>query len=403
MATFKYQALTPEGTVVKGVIEGYDRLDAAAKIRQSYPIVEKLEEVSEIQGLLNMELDANRLNKKAFVLMCSQFAIILKSGIPIGRTIALIADKMSDKKLKKLLKSVSEDVEGGRSLTSSFEAHGGKFLPVTFIETIRAGEESGNLPRAFETIYQHYDKQEKISKKVKNALIYPTFVLVVAVVVVIVLMVKVVPVFNDIFASYGSDLPAITRSLIAVSGFFSKSWWLLLLLIAAVVLGLKLYSGTEKGLLQLGELKLKLPVLGNILSLTACSEFANNMCTLVGSGLPITRAVRVTSKVMSNPYLSAKVSSIVSRIEEGRSLGESLRESEAMPDIMVDMVSVGEETGELETTLDTVAGYYDAELDSTIQASLAKLEPSILVFVAGVAGYIVIAVYVAMFKMYAVM
>ena len=193
MAKYKYSALSRDGVKVSGIVEGFDQFDAVDKIKQDCDIILKITEIEEKKpGLLNMEIGGNKLNARAFSLMCAQFSIILKSGIPIGRAVHLIGDKITDKKLKGILKQVGEDVEAGRSISTSFKERGGKLMPPVFIETIHAGEESGNLARAFETMYQHYDKQVKMRAKVRNALIYPVFVLALAIVVVIVLMVKVV-------------------------------------------------------------------------------------------------------------------------------------------------------------------------------------------------------------------
>ncbi len=404
MAKFKYSAVSKNGANVSGVIDAYDELEAVSKIKETCSVITKIQEIGEkSEGLLNMELDANKMNQKAFTLMCSQFAIILKSGVPVGRTVQLIAQKTTDKKLKKLLESVAGDVEGGRSLSASFEAHGSKFLPVTFIETIRAGEESGNLDKAFETMYKHFDKQVKIKTKVKQALAYPIFVIIIAIIVVIVLMVKVVPTFTSIFDAYGSEIPGITRALIGISNFFQHAWWIILLVIVVLIVAYKIYENTESGRINCAKLKLKLPILGNIHLLTAASEFANTMTTLIGAGLPITRSLKITSKVISNYYIANKIGQMTGRIEEGKSLGDSLREAAVLPDILVDMTAVGEETGELEETLNTVAGYYDSELDAATQAALSKLEPAVLIFIALIAGFIVIAIYVAMFEMYDVM
>ena len=404
MATYKYTAISKDGVKVSGVVEGFNEFDAVDRIKQDGDIVLKLTEVEEKKpGLLNMEIGGNRLNTKAFSLMCSQFSIILKSGIPIGRTVRLIGDKMTDKKLKGILKKVAEDVEAGRSVAASFQERGGKILPAVFIETIRAGEESGNLARAFETMYQHYDKQIKMRAKVRNALIYPVFVLALSVVVVIVLMVKVVPTFMDIFESYDAELPLITQSLIWVSNFFKKYIFLIMVVLAAIGLIFKLYANTEKGRLNVAKLALKLPVLGNVTLLGAASEFAANLTTLIGAGLQLTKAVSITARVIDNYYISQCVGKMTSRLEEGHTLGECMREANCLPDILVDMTAVGEETGELEGTLHTVSGYYEAELDMAVQDVLKKLEPTLLVFMAGVAGYIVLAVYIAMFQMYSVM
>ena len=386
------------------MIEGFNELDAAERIKQTCDIVLKMTEVKEgKEGILNRDIGGNRLDMKAFTIMCSQFAIILRAGIPIARTVHLIAEKTTDKNLRRILKQVAEDVEAGRSISASFEERGGKLLPATFVETIRAGEESGSIDSAFATMHQHLDKQSKMRSRVRGALSYPIFVLVIAVVVVIVLMVKVVPTFTSIFDSYGAELPGITKALIGISNFFSHNWMVLLGIVIALVLFFKIYGNTEEGRLNLARIARKLPVLGNINELNSASQFANSMATMLSAGLPLTRSISITSKVIDNYYVSQEIGKLSSRLEEGHSLGPSLRETGCMPDILVDMVAVGEETGEMQSTLETVASYYDAELETAVNAAIAKLEPTLLVFMAVVAGFIVIAIYMAIFSMYSVM
>lgn len=385
-------------------MEGFDELDAVDRIKQTCSIVLKLKEVNpDKPGLLNMEIGGSKLNSKAFTVMCSQFSIILRAGIPIARAVHLIADKTTNKPLKRILKKTAEDVEAGRSLAAGFAEHGAKLLPTTFIETIRAGEESGNLDRSFESMYRHYDKQTKMRGKVRGALAYPTFVLIIAVAVVVVLMVKVVPTFTSIFESYGGELPGITRLLIAISNFFRKYTIWMAAVIALLYIVFKLYGNTEKGRLKLARIQLKLPIFGNISRLNAASQFANTMTTMLASGLPMTKAISITAGVLDNYYIGNEVGKLTGQLEEGRTLGASMRESGCMPDILVDMVAVGEETGEMEKTLDTIALYYDAELDMAISAALRKLEPTILIFLAVVAGFIVFAIYISIFQMYAIM
>ena len=400
MVTFKYQALSHSGEKISGVVEAYNELDAMERIKENASVVLKLTEVSEKTGFMNMEVGKPKLNSKAFTVMCSQFAIILRSGIPIARTVHLIADKTSDKNLKKMLTQVADDVESGRSISSSFQERGEKLLPSIFIETIRAGEESGSLDKSFETMYNHYDKQTKMRNKVKSVLAYPIFVLIVAVVVVIVLMAKVVPTFTAIFDSYGAQLPLITRILIAISNFFKKYWLVMIAIIVMIIIAYKIIANFEEGRLKLAKMQMKMPLLGNITVLNAASQFANSMATLLGAGLPMVRCVNITSKVIDNYLISKEIGKISGKLEEGRGLGDCIRESGMMPDILTDMTAVGEETGELEQTLHTVAGYYDAELEVAINSALGKLEPALLVGLGAVAGFIVIAIYVAMFEMY---
>jgi type IV pilus assembly protein PilC len=404
METYKYSAISKSGEKVSGIIEGFNEFDAAERIRETCDIVLKLTPVKDKDkddaSFLNMEIGGNKLDIKAFTLMCSQFAIILKSGVPIGRTVQLIAEKSTNRPLRKMLKKVAEDVEAGRSLSASFAERGEKLLPPTFIETIHAGEESGSLDRSFESMSRHYDKQSKTKAKVRGAMIYPVFVLIVAVAVVIVLMVKVVPTFTATFEELGAELPGMTKALIAISNFFRKSWMLLLGIVALIVLIIKLYGNREEGRINLAKLQLRLPFLGNIARLNAASQYANTMAMMLEAGLPISKAVSITAKVMDNYFVGQSVGKISGKLEEGETLGTSLREAECLPDILVDMNTVGEETGELEKTLNTIAGYYDSELEQATADALAKLEPAILCVLAVIAGFIVISMYMAMFTMY---
>ena len=406
MPTYKYSAVSRDGKKVSGVIEGFNQLDAVAKIKDSFSVVLQVSEVKDkgkAAQFLSLEIGGNKLNDKAFTLMCSQFSVILRAGIPITRTVELIADKMTDKPLKRILEQVAKDVESGRSLSVSFAERGKKLFPITFLETIHAGEEAGTLDTAFDSISKHYTKQSKMKGKVKGALIYPAFVLVVAIIVVIVLMVKVVPTFTAIFEEYDAELPLPTQLLIAMSDFFQKYWLVMLGVFAAVLLGIKLYGNTEDGRIKLAKAQLKLPVLGNIANLNGASQFANTMAMMLNAGLPMTKAVTITSRVMDNYFFSQEVGKCTAKLEEGQTLGRSLRDAACLPEILVDMTAVGEDSGELASTLGMTAEYYDSELEQATADALAKLEPSILVFLAGFAGFIVVAIYMAMFGMYSAM
>lgn len=401
MVAYKYTAISRGGQRINGVVEAFDQMDAVDRIKRECDIVLKIEEVKQ-GGILSKDINT-KLNSKAFTMMCSQFSIILSAGIPVGRTVHLIADKTTDKQLKKILVQVAEDVEGGRALAAAFEDRGGKLMPPTFIETLRAGEASGTMDRSFQSMYEHFDKQTKMRNKVRSALAYPIFVMTVAVIVVIVLMAKVVPVFMEMFEQYDTELPLITRMLIAISTFFQKYWLVILALMAAIGIFYKVYGNTEQGRMQFAKIQRELPVLGNVSILSSASEFANSMAALLGSGMPITRAVSITARTIDNYYVGQEVGKIAARLEEGRSLVDCMREAAILPDILTDMVGVGEETGEMEGTLKTVAVYYDSELETAVNAAVAKLEPTLLVGLAGVAGFIVIAVYMAMFQLYGAM
>ena len=216
-------------------------------------------------------------------------------------------------------------------------------------------------------------------------------------------MVKVVPTFTAIFESYGAELPLMTRILIAISDFFRNYILIILGVLAVLIIAFKLWTNTEKGRLKWAQIQMKLPVYGNITVLNAASQFANSMAALLSAGLTVTRCISITAKVITNYHISQEIGKLNSKIEEGHALGASLRESGCMPDILTDMTAVGEETGELGGTLSTISGYYDAELQVALDAAMNKLEPAILVGLAGIAGFIVIAIYMAMFEMYGAM
>ena len=400
MAQFKYSAVSKSGERVNGVIDAYNEVDAANRIRENCDVILKLSEVSEKKTGLNMDIGGNKLNVKAFTVMCSQFSIILRAGVPLARAVHLIADKTTDKNLRNMLQKVADDVEGGRSMSASFEEHGGKVLPQTFIETIRAGEASGSIDRSFETMKVHFEKQQKTKSKVKSAMAYPLFVLVVAIVVVAVVMVVVIPKLTPMFTESGGQIPALMNSLIVVSTFFQKNILTMIGIAIAIVVVYKIYSNTEAGRLNLAKIQLKLPILGNIAELTGASEFANSMAALMNAGLSIPKALSITARTMSNYYFATENGKLSGELEAGRALGRSMADQGVMPDILVDMVGVGEETGELAGTLETVALFYDTELEEATKAAISKLEPAMLIFIALFAGYIVIAIYTGMFSIY---
>lgn len=386
------------------MVDAYNEIDAMERIKRTCDFVEKITPLGgEKKSILNMQLGGNKLNAKAFSMMCSQFSIILNAGIPVARTCHLVAEKTGDKTLNRILNQVADDVEGGRSLSASFADRGGGLFPPTFVETVRAGEETGSVDKSFDTMHEHFDKINKLKKKLRSAMAYPLFVLVIAVIVVIVLMVKVVPTFTAMFEDLGGELPGITKLLIAISDFF-RDYTLLLIAIGVLLYFMfRVYKNTEKGKLKVAEITRELPLAGPISILSSASQFASTMGTMLSAGLPMVRSLSITARTLSNYYVSKQVGKIAVKVEEGRPVGASLKEAGVMPDILVDMVTVGENTGEMEATLKTIANYYDVELDGAIASCVAKVEPAIMVGLAGIAGFVVVAIYMSMFSMYSMM
>lgn len=403
MVTYKYKAVSKDGAPVSGIIEAYDEYAAVAKIKETCRLVTRITPVKEKSGILATEIGSGKVNLKALAVMCSQFAIILTAGMPAAKCVELIADQTSDKKLRKILIGVAKDVTAGNGLADSFENADKNAFPNTFFETVRSGEQSGTVDNVFKNLSAYYEKLYKNRQKVSSALSYPMFVLGVAIVVVIVIMVKVIPTMTSIFKDLGGELPLPTRLLISMSNFFKHNILFILLGAAAAAVVFLSWIRTDEGRLRWNGLKLKVPVFGNIGLLNAAGQFANTMSTLLASGLSVPRALEVTAKTMDNYMLAVETAKMVTGLEEGRRLGSCMRERNCYPRTLNEMCAIGEETGELEETLKTIGAYFDNEAEHATQKAISKLEPTILVLMAVVAGFIVISVYLPVFTMYDLM
>ncbi len=402
MITYRYKALTAKGVKVNGVVEAVDEYAAVAQIKGTCTIVLDIKPVKQKKSILSMEIGKPKVDQKALSVMCSQFSIILKSGVPIDTCMSLISKQVNDKLLKKVLEKSAEDVAKGHSIASSFEKNC-PYLPPTFIETIRAGEESGTLENSFETLYKYYDKSFKTKQKVKQAMSYPIFVLVIACIVLVVVMVKVIPTIATTFIELDGEMPAMTKALILISNFTRDYIWWIALAVLFLIISFKLYCSSEKGRVLWNRVKLKIPVLGNIALLSGAAQFANTMTALLTAGLSVSRSLEITGKVMDNYLMKQEINKMTGSIEEGKRLGDCMKKSKYFPDALTEMCSIGEETGELEMTLETIGTYYDNEAQYATTKAIQKLEPSILILMALFAGFIVIAIYLPMFTMYDLM
>lgn len=400
MPTFRYKALSPDGAKVSGVVNAYDRYQAVNQIKEDGSVVLSVEQVISLPHTGLDLLGGQRVGDKHLSLVCSQFAIILRTGLPVVRAVELIHQQTSDRRLKALLKDVAEDVAAGYGLAASFENKGKKLLPTTFIETVRAGEESGTLPESFEKLKIYYSRSAQVKSKAASAMMYPAFLLALAVVVIAIIMGFSMPTFASIFASMDMELPGLTKGIIAVSKFFSRWWWFLAMVLLALIIGLRLYAKSDQGSLKVSRLLLRVPALGQVNRMKAASQFANTLSTLLTAGIPLIRAVEIVGKVLDNRYVGHQLGAIVPFLEEGRSLGEQLRGGALFPEMLCEMTAMGEDTGSLESTLETIGAYYDMETETASNRALSMLQPAITLIMGIFIGIIVIGLYLPMFTMY---
>lgn len=398
MQAYKYRAQSAEGKKVSGVIEAYDEYEAVSKIKETCPVVEMIEPVkgeSKFRKALNEPL---KVNEKHLSLICRQFAILLRTGIPTANAVKIVASQTTDKYMKRILSLVAADTEAGYSLASSFESHDRK-LPLTFIETIRAGEESATLPKSFERLAEYFEKSYTLRAKVRKAMIYPIMLLILAVVVVIIVVKVAVPTIADNILTTGGEIPGITVALLSIYDFFESYGILVLAVIIAALIAGILWARTEKGKLSFASWLLRAPVVGHLNQMKAASQFASTMASLLSAGLPLTRCLEISSKVLDNRAVGQSVSKTSVGISEGRRLGDCLKETE-LPDILVEMAAVGDDAGSLEDSLGTIGLYYDSEVAQASEKLLAMMEPMITVVLGVIIGFIVIALYLPMFTMY---
>lgn len=399
MTTYRYKGQTVDGAKVSGVIRAYDEFEAVAKLRDTCAFVTKLEEVKEKKSAFSAGTHV-RIKEKELALICSQFSIILGTGLPVMRCVEMVASQSRNKRTRRMLEKVAEDIGAGYSMAQSFE-NNMPGLPKTFIETVRAGEQSGALEECFKRLHKYYDKTAKTKAKVISTLTYPAMVIAVAVIVVIIIiMVKAIPAFGDVFAEMGTEMPAVTKGLIAVSNFFVGWWWLILLILALLGILYTLAKRTEKGRVAISSFSLKHAPLRRLHSMSAAGQFANTMATMLAAGLPVPKALDVVSQVIGNYVFSVGVREVKQSVERGRTISESMEEIEYFPKMLTEMVGVGERSGSLEQTLDVIGAYFDNEVEVLTSRLLSLMEPIITILLAVVVVFLLLAVYLPMFSMY---
>ena len=396
MANFKYKANSVNGQIITGVIEAPDEMEAVAKIKQNCPVIIEIKEIKAKEGV---QLASKKVSVQNLSLLCDRFAIILGVGLPIVRAVDMLADQMEDKNLKEILGQVSKDVAMGRSLYSSFSAHGNAF-PVTFLESVKAGEESGDLVKVFSRLKDYYERTNRTKQKVTSSMMYPLFTLVVAVIVIVIIMVVAVPMFSKTFAESGTELPWITQLIINMSNFFINYGVYMAFAIVALVITVKAYGQTETGAEAISIFLIAVPIAGKIIQLSAASQFAHTMSMMLSSGMPILRCIDTAGKSVGNYVMRRDILDSASGVEEGKSLGACLGKSKFLPPMLVEMIAMGETTGTMETTLEAVAKFYDNEVEISTAKATALLEPAIICVLAVVVVMVLFSVYIPMFGMY---
>jgi type IV pilus assembly protein PilC len=397
MPAFIWEGTTRRNEVKKGEIEAVDVLAARGLLRrQGYKSITVKTKPKDIEEYLTFL--KGKVKEKDVVVFCRIFSTMINAGLPLIQCLDLLAQQEQNKTFKEIIKKVKEDVESGASLTEALKKHPDVFDEL-FINLIAAGEAGGILDIILGRLSAYMEKAMKLKSQVKGAMTYPAAVLVISIGVVALLLIKVIPVFKKMFEGMGGELPGPTQFLVNASEFAQSYWWVMVGIIVAVVIAFGRFYKTEKGRWSIDSLLLKAPIFGPLLKKVAVAKFSRTLSTMMNSGVPILEGLNIVSKTAGNVVVEAALIKTRQNISEGRTIAEPLSETGIFPPMVVQMIAVGEATGALDTMLSKIADFYDDEVDAAVAAMTALLEPIMMVFLGGVVGGMIIAMYLPIFKM----
>ena len=397
MPGYIYRAMGPDGKEKKGSVTATTQEQAASKLKADGLIVMKLEPA----GTLNKEITFGSTNVKVrdFAVFCRQFVAILKAGVSVINALQMMSEQTESKPLKAATIRLVDNLGKGETLSGAMRKE--KVFPSIFVNLVEAGEATGSLETAFERMAVQFEKEATLKAIIKKAAIYPIIVLCVAVGVIFAMMTFVVPNFMEMFADMDIEMPVMTRAVIAVSDFFVAYWWLLIIAVIGLVFGIKAYGKTVSGRVLFGTLKLKFPGMGQLQTKTNCATFARTLSTLLRAGVPMIEALEITGNSMdSNILFQRAVYQTRDQVGNGVALSKPLKMSGLFPPMVVHMVSIGEETGNLEDMLESIAEYYEEEVAEATEQMMAVMEPMIILVLAAIVGVVIAAIMSPMLAMY---
>ena len=397
MPVYLWQGKNVRGEKKKGEMEASSEEIVRANLRRTKIEATKVKPKPK-DLFANVAFLQPKVKEHDIILFARQFSTMIDAGLPIIQCLEILYTQQENATFKKILKSIKESVEGGATLAESLKKFPKQFDDL-FVNMVAAGEAGGILDTILRRLSTYMEKAAKLKSQVKGAMTYPVVTLIIAAVVLAVILVFVIPVFQEMFADFGSELPAFTQMVIDVSDFTKRNViWIVIGLILFVFAFRKTYK-TERGRELIDDLLLKLPVFGAIIRKVAVAKFTRTMGTMLSSGVAILEALDIVAKTAGNKTIEKAVYSVRADISEGRTMADPLQESGVFPAMVCQMIAVGESTGALDSMLEKIAAFYDDEVDQAVENLTALIEPFMLVFLGVTIGGLVIAMYLPIFKM----
>lgn len=397
MPTFTYEGRNRAGDVTKGEIAARSEEDALTKLRAQDISATKVK--AKKRAAPKFRLPVGTVPAKQIVIFVRQFATMIDAGLPLVQCLELLGQQEPHKGFQKIIFEVKAEVESGATLADALSKHP-KTFDELFVNLVAAGEVGGILDTILNRLAAYIEKAMKLKGQVKAALTYPIGILIVASVVVFVLLWKVIPVFQNMFMSFGgAELPKPTQIVIAMSEFVATFWWAIIGGAIGLTNTVRLALASNRGRTMFDAFILKTPVFGPLVRKIAVAKFTRTMGTMVASGVPILDALEIVGKSAGNKTVEAAVMYAREKIAEGKSMAEPLLETKVFPQMVVQMIAVGESTGALDTMLTKIADFYEEEVEVAVGALTSLLEPLMMVFLGGVVGGLMIAMYMPIFEM----
>ncbi|HPM77245.1 MAG TPA: type II secretion system inner membrane protein GspF [bacterium] len=399
MAVYSYKAMNANGKTISGIVDAESAKAARAKLRRDGMFPTEIAEVSEEKGLrgkgLSMEIDIKSLRGKVGIqdlaMTVRQLATMAGAGIPLVESIGALSNQVEDVVLKKTLSQVRDKVNEGSSLANALKDFPKIFSPL-FVNMVSAGENSGTLDIVLSRLADFTESQMHLRQKIRSAMIYPVMMGIIGSGIVSYLVAFVIPKITKIFEGMDKALPAVTVALLSVSLFIKNYWYLIILGLGGIVYGIRRWRNTERGRELSDRFLLKLPIYGRLLLKIAVARFVRTLGTLLKSGVPIMAALEIVKNVVNNKVLEKAIENARENVKEGEAIAKPLERSGIFPPVVIHMIHVGESTGELENMLFRVADAYEVEVESTINGLTAIFEPIMLLAMAGLVGFAVIAI-----------
>ncbi len=394
MPSFVWKGKGRAGQFQEGVLLADSRSAAVATLRRQQVQVTSIREKNKQFPLLPKF--PIHIGDKRIAIFTRQFSVMLDAGLPLVQCLEILGEQQEHKRFQEILTQVRVDVESGASLADAMEKHPAAFDEL-YVNMVAAGEAGGILDIILQRLSVYMEKAVKLRSQVKSALIYPTTVISIAVVVVWIILWKVIPVFAQLFAGLGGELPMLTQVIVGMSKWVGRYSWLIIIGIGIVIWALRAWHKTERGARVLDGLLLKIPVIGMLLRKIAVARFCRTLSTLVSSGVPILEGLEITAKTSGNAIIQDAIMAVRKAVEEGKTISAPLAETGVFPPMVVQMINVGEHTGALDQMLSKIADFYEDEVDIAVEGLVKLIEPLMIVVLGGIIGLIVTAMYLPLY------